>query len=190
MRDCVGIAEAPCEALVQRDVDDSFAADAVEHQQALDEHRFLLHQLPDAEGVERVPGVGRDLDAGADFAELRGLLEHQRAEAAARQRQRGGQAAEAAAGDDDRLCVARVQKRIAMPSSSASEFTRSTRLCAMRKGSGALFSRFRRCSTSAPQMRCFSFRYSISTSVEATRTPSAVSSTEMLLIWCTVLASG
>ena len=39
------------------------------------------------------------------------------------------------------------QKRMAMPSSSPSEFTRSTRLCAMRKPSRT---RRKRCSTSAP----------------------------------------
>ena len=95
------------EALVERDVDHLLAAHAVEHQQVLDEHRFLLHQRADAERVERVPGVGRDLDAGADLAELRRLLEHHRAEALARERQRGGEAADAAAGDDDRLLVPR-----------------------------------------------------------------------------------
>ena len=62
----------------------------------------------DAERVERVPGVRRDLDAGADLAELRRLLQHHRAETLARQRQRRGEAADAAAGDDHRLLVARL----------------------------------------------------------------------------------
>ena len=61
---------------------------AVHHQQALDEHRLLLHQLADAERVERVPGVGRELDAGADLAELARLLEHEHAEALNRQAER------------------------------------------------------------------------------------------------------
>src|SRR5688572_31148752 len=71
----------------------------------LDEHRLLLHQRSNPERIERVPGVGRDLDAGADLAELRRLLEDHRAEALARERQRRGEAADAAAGDDDRLFV-------------------------------------------------------------------------------------
>jgi len=107
VRDRVRVAEAPGEALVERDVDHLLAAHAVEHEQVLDEHRLLLHQLADAEGVERMPGVGRDLDAGADLAELRRLLEHDRMPALSRQRQRGGEAADAAAGDDHRELISR-----------------------------------------------------------------------------------
>ena len=104
----VGVAEALGEAPVERDVDHLLAAHAVEHQHALDEHRLLLHQGADAEGVERVPGVGRDLDAGADLAELLRLLEHHRAEALAGEGEGGGEAADAAAGDQDRAGVAGV----------------------------------------------------------------------------------
>jgi hypothetical protein len=60
---------------------------------------------PTPERVERVPGVGRELDAGADLAELRRLLEHHRAEALAREGERGGEPADAAARDDDRPSV-------------------------------------------------------------------------------------
>src|SRR5687768_8112822 len=105
VRDGIRVAEAPGETLVERNIDDLLAADPVEHEQVLDEHGFLLHQRAHAEGVERVPGVGRDLDAGADLAELRRLLKHHRAEALARERQRRGQAADAAAGDDHRPLV-------------------------------------------------------------------------------------
>src|SRR4029078_9652088 len=101
MRDRVRIGEAPGEALVERDVDHLFAAHAVHHQQALDEDGFLLDQLADAERVERVPGIGCDLEARAYLAELRRLLEHDALEALARQSERGGEAADAAAGDDD-----------------------------------------------------------------------------------------
>ena len=107
MRDGVRIAEALREARVERDVDHLLAGHAVHHQQALDEHRFLLHELADAERIERVPGVGGDLDAGADLAELRRLLEHHALESLARERQRGGEAADAAAGDDHRAFVSR-----------------------------------------------------------------------------------
>src|ERR1044072_3916129 len=79
VRDSVRIAEALGETLVERNVDHPLGAHAVHHQQALDEDRFLLHQAPDPQGIERVPGVGRELDAGADLAVVRRLLEHHRA---------------------------------------------------------------------------------------------------------------
>jgi hypothetical protein len=40
-------------------------------------------------------GVGAELDAGADFADFRGLLKHLHLEALAHQRQSGSQAADA-----------------------------------------------------------------------------------------------
>src|SRR5918999_2417288 len=58
-----------------------------------------------------------------------------------------------------------LQNRIAMPSSSPSEFTRSTRLWAILKLSPA---RRSRCSTRAPQTRCFSCRHSTRWRVDAT----------------------
>ena len=107
VRHRVGIAEALGEARIERDVDHLLAGHAVHHQQALDEHRFLLHELADAERIERVPGVGRELDAGADLAELGRLLEDDGFEALAREAERHGEAADAAAGDDDGLRVSR-----------------------------------------------------------------------------------
>src|SRR3982074_1389944 len=80
MGDGVGIAEALRETLVERDIDDFLAAHAVHHEKALDEHRLFLHQLAYAEGVDRMPGIGRELDAGADLAELARLLEDHDAE--------------------------------------------------------------------------------------------------------------
>ena len=46
-------------------------------------------------------GVGRELNAGAGFFQLRRLLEHGGAKAGARQRQRRRQPCDAGAGDDD-----------------------------------------------------------------------------------------
>ena len=77
------------------------ATHRVHHQQPLDEDRLALHQLADAERIERRPCVRRDLDTGADLAEAVRLLEHQRAEALFRQSDRGREAADAAAGDED-----------------------------------------------------------------------------------------
>src|SRR5438552_1445504 len=99
MRHRIRVGKAPGEARIERDVDHLLAADTVHHQQVLDEHRLLLHQGADAERIERVPGVRRDLDAGADFAELWRLLEDDAFEALARERQRRREAADAAARD-------------------------------------------------------------------------------------------
>jgi hypothetical protein len=103
----VRVAEAPGEALVGGNLDDRLAADAVHHQHALDEHRFALDELADAERVDCVPGVGRELDARADLAELARLLQNDAAETLARQGERRGEAADAAAGDDYRTAVTR-----------------------------------------------------------------------------------
>src|SRR5688500_2575798 len=105
VRHGVRVAEALGEAFVERNLDDPLPAHAVEHEHVLDEHRLFLDQAADTEGVERVPGVRRDLNAGADLAEFGRLLEHDGAEALTRQRERRGEAADAAAGDDDRLAV-------------------------------------------------------------------------------------
>src|SRR5437667_272643 len=78
----------------------SVAAGPVHHQQVLDEHGLPLHSLADAERIDGVPGVRRELDAGADLAELGGLLEHDDPEVAPRQRERHGEAADPAPGDD------------------------------------------------------------------------------------------
>src|ERR1700694_4501937 len=124
VRHRVRVAEAPGEALVERHVDDLLAAHAVEHEQAFDEDRVALHALADAERVDRVPGVGRELDAGADLAELARLLEHQDAEVPARERERDGEPAEAAAepaaGHYHRLRVARRHRRYAATAPTAS----------------------------------------------------------------------
>src|SRR5205814_3734567 len=55
----------------------------------------------DAQPIEAVEGVGAELDAGADLAELSRLLQHQRRDALLGERQRRCEAADAAAGDED-----------------------------------------------------------------------------------------
>src|SRR5207245_702889 len=111
VRHRVRIAEALREARVERDVDHRLAADPVHHQQVLDEDGLLLHSLADAERIDGVPGVRRELDAGADLAELGRLLEHDDPEVAPRQGERDGKAADTASGDDYGLRVARRSHR-------------------------------------------------------------------------------
>jgi len=60
-----------------------------------------VQRLEHAERVERAVAVGADLDAGAEFAQLGGLLEDLDIEAALLQRDGSGQTADAAAGDED-----------------------------------------------------------------------------------------
>ena len=55
----------------------------------------------DAERVERSEGIGAELDAGTDFAELRCLFEHLDLEASPHQGERSGDTADAAAGNED-----------------------------------------------------------------------------------------
>ena len=76
-------------------------------QQVLDEDGLLLHSLADAERIDGVPGVRRELDAGANLAELGRLLEHDDPEAASRQAERHGEAADTAPGDDHGSGIAR-----------------------------------------------------------------------------------
>jgi hypothetical protein len=54
-----------------------------------------------------MPGIGRELDAGADLAELARLLEDDDAEVLARQSESGRESAKAAPGHHDRLGSAR-----------------------------------------------------------------------------------
>jgi len=57
----------------------------------------------DAERVEHRKCVGRDLETEAGFAEFARLFQNERTEAMARQRQRAGKAADAAACDRNRM---------------------------------------------------------------------------------------
>ena len=55
--------------------------------------------VADAQRIEGVEGVGAELDAGTDLADLGRLLEHLHMETLPRQGEGGGEAADAAAGD-------------------------------------------------------------------------------------------
>ena len=63
------------------------------------------HRVAQADLVERAEDVGAELDAGADLLELGRLLEHAHRKALARQRIGRRQAADAAAGDQERFLV-------------------------------------------------------------------------------------
>ena len=99
--DAVGVAEAGAEGVVERDAGDLLAADRVHQAQAVDVDGERAGLVADAEPVEAVEGVRAELDAGADLAEDRRLLEDDRAEALLGEAEGGGDAADAAAGDED-----------------------------------------------------------------------------------------
>ena len=88
VRDRVRVAEAACETRIEQDIDHLLGAHAVEHEQVLDEHRFLLSPGRRRRAHRARAKRWRDLDPSPDFAEQARLLEHDRAEALAGERER------------------------------------------------------------------------------------------------------
>ena len=102
----IGIAEARAKRLAQIDMGDLLGGQRIHQPELVDIDRHAARGLADAEIIEGVERVGPELDAGADLAERRGLFQQDRADAFLRQPQRRGEAADAAACDQDRLCAA------------------------------------------------------------------------------------
>jgi hypothetical protein len=102
VHDGVGVAEARPKGVAEIDMRDLLRRERVHEPELLDVDRGALRRRADAEAVETREGVRPELDAGADLAEPRGLLEHQDRKALARQPERGRQPADAAPGDEDR----------------------------------------------------------------------------------------
>ena len=100
----VGAAEAAAKCLAGLDAHDFLGVDGIHHDDVIGENRAAARHLAHAQGVQRREGVGAELDARADLADVRGLLQQLDFDALARQRQRGRQAAYAAAYDDGFLC--------------------------------------------------------------------------------------
>ena len=94
----IGIAEAGAERLAEIDVGDLAVGHRVHQTKRVDIDGHAARGLAHAEPIEAMEGIGAQLDAGADLAQLRRLLEHQRGDALLRQRERRGEAADAAAG--------------------------------------------------------------------------------------------
>ncbi|MEI2735834.1 MAG: hypothetical protein V9G24_14175 [Rhodoblastus sp.] len=110
--DGVRIVEALAEGLARRDAADERPVDGVVHDHFIDIDGAAARLLADAERVEGGEGVGTELDAGADFADLRRLFENRDLEALPRQRQRRGEPADAAADHDD---PAALPSHVALP---------------------------------------------------------------------------
>ena len=81
---------------------DLLGRERIHQPQLIDIDRHAARGLADAEIIEGMEGVGPELDAGADLAERCGFFQQDRANALLRQAKRGGEAADAAARDQDR----------------------------------------------------------------------------------------
>ena len=88
--------------VAERHVGDLAPVDGVVQHHPLGVDGAGARAVADAERVEGGEGVGTELHAGADLAQLGHLLQHAHAHALARERKRRGKAADAAAGDQDR----------------------------------------------------------------------------------------
>ncbi|MDT4846382.1 hypothetical protein FQZ97_804000 [compost metagenome] len=93
----IRIAEARAEGLADGHRGDFAAVDRVHHHEPVGEHRAAAHGLAHAQRVERREGVGSELQAGADLADDGALFEQVDGHAQARECERGGHAADAAA---------------------------------------------------------------------------------------------
>ena len=82
----------------------SSAPDVLSHDQKLGEEGERADRVFDPQALEHLERVGPDLDAGADLAKLRTLLEHAARESFLRQRQRRGETADATAGNQNGAC--------------------------------------------------------------------------------------
>ena len=104
----VGMLETVEEALVfERDARDQVARQRAAHLHGRRAMGVGEHRVEQADLVERAEDIRAELDAGADFLELGRLLEHPHRKALARQRIGRRQAADAAAGDQERFLVLR-----------------------------------------------------------------------------------
>ena len=98
VHDRVGIAVALAEGGVERDMDDLLAGEPVHQPQPVDINRLRASAIADAQSVEAVKRVRRDLNASADLSEFGRLLQNDSRNVLSSQRKGRGHAADAAAG--------------------------------------------------------------------------------------------
>jgi hypothetical protein len=97
----IRVAEALAEGLARLQPPDQRLVDGIVHHHTLGVDGAPPRLVAHAQGVERMEGVGAELDARTDLTNLGGLLQHRDLEALPHQGQGRRQAAYAAAGDDD-----------------------------------------------------------------------------------------
>jgi hypothetical protein len=103
VNDDVGVPETGPERSAERKARDLLARIGVDHQAGIRHIALVENRISNTKPIEHRNHVGAELDAIADGAEFRRLFENTHAPAGAAQGERGGQPAEAATHDDDRL---------------------------------------------------------------------------------------
>jgi hypothetical protein len=98
----IRIAEALAECRADLEGRHFLAVDRIHHDQAFGEHCAAARIFTDPQRIHRGEGVRRQLDAGADLADLGALFQQGDPYTLARQGQRGCHAANAATYYDDR----------------------------------------------------------------------------------------
>ena len=101
VNDGVGISETMAKRLVGRNAADQRLVERVVHHHLIGINGARAGPFADAQRVEGGKRIGPQLDAGADLAQLRRLLQHFHGEALPGERKRGRQAADAATGNND-----------------------------------------------------------------------------------------
>ena len=101
----IRVAEARAKGLAQINMGDLFGRQRIHQPELIDINRHAARGLADAEIVEGMKRIRPELDAGADFAKRRSLLQQDRADALLRQPERRREAADAAARDQHRPCI-------------------------------------------------------------------------------------
>ena len=103
MNERIRMMEFLAERCAERNARDFLAGDRIQHHQIFGKYRKRADRFDQPELFEHPEYVRPKLDAGADLLELGGLLDDLRGNALARERQSGGQPANAAADDQDLL---------------------------------------------------------------------------------------
>src|SRR5580700_10180840 len=120
MHDGIGVAEACAEDIAEIDMGDFLRAQRIHQAELVDIDSHVARGLADAEIVEGVEGIRAELNARADLAELGGLFQQDRTKSFLRQPERGSEAADAAARNQDRLRARRHQPALPRCSSASS----------------------------------------------------------------------
>src|SRR6266850_1684343 len=124
----IGIAEARTKRIAEIDMGDFLGRQRIHQPKLIDIDRHASCGFANAEIVEGVKRVGPELDTGADFAELRGLFQQDRADAFLRETKRYGEPADSATCDQNRPCVHQFDFPRCSSASSARSGTREASL--------------------------------------------------------------
>ena len=103
VNDDVRVLEARAECYPGRDADQLLAGEGVHHHDGNRRIRRGQHLVGHADAIEHMKDIGSELDAVADGAELQRAFKDARTPSAARQGERGREAAKPAPDDEDRF---------------------------------------------------------------------------------------